>query len=44
MRKPCGKGKVNFNCLISNSGMIKICLLNFLLQTEQAAEVLCRHI
>lgn len=43
MLKPHGKGKANLSCSISNSGMIKIYSLNFLLQTAQAAEVLCRH-
>ena len=43
MPNPRGKGKANFSCSISNSGMIKICSLNSLLQSEQAAEVLRRH-
>lgn len=43
MTKPRRKGKANFSCSISNSGMIKFYSLNSLLQIEQAAEVLCRH-
>lgn len=33
MHKPLGKGKVEFNWFISNSGTIKIGLLDFLLLT-----------